>query len=325
METSTAQKLSNYLPLLELQSAYASEPPIEIRMTNRGPTFTKILDWVKKNYWKPMKKALDSAGVDEIYMALCGFQDNKTHISHPGIALLATEAGIRKANVAPCLTWLEEHGLIRLKTPAQGRMAAEYFIVQIPAGARILKPDFSGSRDEISGSRGNDEKPTGTGNIEPETQKTEPEPQDSAGTALEGSLREPHQTAAVCCEFSPKIQERANRHTDHAMQISSEGGKGWNYSATSGIMAKLCMTHRDQDITWVIEHTGPKAITPGLIRDVVLKRPSAAQIKERKAALAKIQADIAAQKELERQSSVIAKEGIQANRDRIRAIRESLK
>ena len=59
------------------------------------------------------------------------------------------------------------------------------------------------------------------------------------------------------------------------MQIGR--AKGWERSAVLTIMQELCKTHNDDQISWIIEHTGPDAKTPGLIRDVVLKKPTRAE------------------------------------------------
>ena len=99
------------------------------------------------------------------------------------------------------------------------------------------------------------------------------------------------QTSSVCCDSNSALAQRAERHTAHALQVSRDGGRVWERSVVFKIMQELCRTHRSDEIAWAIEHLGPYAKTPGLIRDAVLKKPAVAEIqaKQKRAAAARIE------------------------------------
>lgn len=74
-----------------------------------------------------------------------------------------------------------------------------------------------------------------------------------------------------------QLRKRAVQHARHAVGVADRKGRAWSCKAVEKIMLELCRTHDDLAISWVIEHKGPEAITPGLIRDQVLRKPTAAQ------------------------------------------------
>ncbi|GEM_PF-2193213 len=123
---------------------------------------------------------------------------------------------------------------------------------------------------------------------------------------------------------SQKVTARANRHTRHALQVAADKGRSWDRSVVFEIMAKLCRTHDDQTITRAIQEVGPVAKTPGLIRGVILKKPTAAQ----KAAVveAKRKQAAAADEEKRREiaGSVFVQKGREAEIKILREIRERI-
>ena len=122
---------------------------IEVSVTQNGqPGFSMFLDWVIENYLDAMIRAETL----KVYLTLVKYQNHTTKRSHPGVRLLSRKAKMRPASIPAALAWLVEHGLIELVTESQGRQAAEWFIVQIPRGTTVLKPDFSASQSGISAS-----------------------------------------------------------------------------------------------------------------------------------------------------------------------------
>ena len=248
---------------------------IEVSVTQNGqPGFSMFLDWVIENYLDAMIRAETL----KVYLTLVKYQNHTTKRSHPGVRLLSRKAKMRPASIPAALAWLEDRGLIELVAKSQGRRAAEWFIVQIPRGATVLKPDFGASVSEISASHERQPNQSANATHDSKTDDLGPKATETPGSASDVSLRETQQTGAVCRDASKVLDRRAERHVCHVMQIARDKGRTWDRLTTFGIIRALCKTHRDDEIKWVIEHNGPAAETPRLIRGLVLKKPTAAEI-----------------------------------------------
>jgi len=300
-----------------------NQEPIEVCVTKKGATFSKLFNWVRKHYFKKMMKSEHGAAVFEVYWFLIECQNHRTHIAHPGSALLATEAGIRKATVKPCLQWLIDNGLIKQVKKAVGRQAAEYYIVQIPAGAKVYKPDFSGSRSDISGSQDPEPEQAKTADPEPETHETLQNEPKKAGTTIEDIPKGYPTEQAVCCELSPEQEQEAQQLARYAMQISTDKDKGWILQPVLQIMRQLLQTHDKDTIHWQIQKTAPAAKSPGLIRYAVQQKPTKAQIAANKAREDAATASRIRRRHAERQQTVIISQGQKAHRAKVGEFRQA--
>lgn len=207
----------------------------------------------------------------KIYLVLIRFA-NRDNVSWPSQATIGKRANLRKVAVSEAVTELVDLGLI-VVLAQEPRKKTLYRVAdrQKETGSQRVK---TGSPQKPTGSQKNKPNQTKNASDGHESADFQPEPDEKPGTRTKGSLREPQQTGDVCCH-SRSLDQRAERHTAHAMQIGR--AKGWERSAVLTIMQELCKTHNDDQISWIIEHTGPDAKTPGLIRDVVLKKPTRAE------------------------------------------------
>jgi len=173
----------------------------------------------------------------------------------------------------------------------KARQKTIYEIHQVPEGASIrYRPNFRGSRPDNPGSQSqnpgsrdlaenspkkvdNDTKTAQSG--QKPAKKPEPEQRVSSGNPNK-------QEEIACCGDEIDRRKRAERLTSYIMQISQDKDKGWDRPPVFQIMLELCKTHSDEAISWVIQHVATRARTPGLIRKVVLQRPTTTAEREGK-------------------------------------------
>ena len=216
----------------------------------------------------------------KVYLVLVRFA-NRAGVSWPGMGTIGKLGKMRKASVRGAVDELVDLGVVEIVS-AGHRQRTVYQVVdrQMRTGSQRRRTE------DPTGSRENGRRRPENATDDPQTGDHPADRPKTSGTRTRGSLREPQQTRSVCCDA------RAQRHTEHAMQISRNKDRIWDRRSVFGIMVELCQTHRDEEIKWVIEHTGPDAKTPGLIRDLTLKKPTAIEIEERR----RLQAQRAAEK-----------------------------